>query len=107
MTTTTEMLLLIIGCAIVTWIPRVLPFIFVRSLTLPNSMMRWLSYIPVCILSALVFESLLDTRGTVVSLDWPKLITFVPTLAIALITKSLSLTVVGGVIIMAVVRLLM
>lgn len=107
MTTTTEMLRLILGCAIVTWIPRVLPFIFVRSFSLPDRMLRWLSYIPVCILSALVFESLLDTSGTVVSLDWPKLITFVPTLAIALITKSLSLTVVGGVIIMAVVRLVM
>lgn len=107
MTITTEMLLLILGCAIVTWIPRILPFIFVRSLTLPNVVLRWLGYIPVCILSALVFESLLDTSGAIVSVDWHKLITFVPTLAIALLTKSLSLTVIGGVIIMALVRFFM
>ena len=58
MTTTTSMILIIIGCAIVTWIPRAVPFMFVRSVKLPDVILRWLSFIPVCILSALVIENL-------------------------------------------------
>jgi len=105
MTTTSYMVWLIIGCALVTWLPRVIPFIFVRSVTLPDVVLKWLSFIPVCILSALVIENLIDTEsGKVVTLDWPVFITFVPTLIIALVTKSLSITVVAGVIIMAAVR---
>lgn len=107
MTISTEMLWLIIGCAIVTWLPRILPFIFVRALTLPDVVLRWLGYIPVCILSALVFESLLDTSGPIVSFHWSKVLTFVPTLAVALLTKSLSLTVITGVVVMAFVRFIL
>ncbi|MGG2084627.1 AzlD domain-containing protein [Lysinibacillus pakistanensis] len=108
MTTTAYMVWLIIGCALVTWLPRVIPFIFVRNVKLPEIILKWLSFIPVCILSALVIENLLDTdSGKVVTLNWPVFLTFVPTLIIALLTKSLSITVVAGVIIMAAVRYFM
>lgn len=108
MTTTTSMVWLIIGCALVTWLPRILPFMFVRSVKLPDVVLKWLSFIPVCILSALVIENLLDTESqSYVTLNWPVFFAFVPTLGIALITKSLSITVVAGVIIMAAVRFFM
>jgi len=108
MTTTAYMVWLIIGCALVTWLPRVIPFIFVRNVKLPEIVLKWLSFIPGCILSALVIENLLDTdSGKVVTLNWPVFLTFVPTLIIALLTKSLSITVVAGVIIMAAVRYFM
>lgn len=108
MTTTASMVWLIFGCALVTWLPRVIPFMFVRSVKLPDVLLKWLSFIPICILSALVIENLLDTESkNYVTLDWPVFITFVPTLIIALFTKSLSITVVAGVIIMAAVRFLM
>ncbi|MGE7842205.1 AzlD domain-containing protein [Lysinibacillus sp. NPDC093712] len=108
MTTTASMIWLIIGCALVTWLPRIIPFMFVRSVKLPDVVLKWLSFIPVCILSALVIENLLDTESkSFVTLDWPVFLTFVPTLIIALVTKSLSITVVAGVIIMAAVRFIM
>lgn len=108
MTTTTSMVWLIIGCALVTWLPRIIPFMFVRSVKLPDIVLKWLRFIPVCILSALVIENLLDTESkSYVTLDWPVFITFVPTLGIALMTKSLSITVVAGVMIMAAVRFFM
>ena len=108
MTTTFSMVWLIIGCALVTWLPRILPFIFVRNVKLPDDVLKWLRYIPVCILSALVIENLLDTESQrYVTLDWPVFFTFLPTLGIALITKSLSITVIAGVLIMAAVRFLM
>ncbi len=60
MTTTLAMVLIILGCAVVTWLPRVIPFMLVRSVQLPDVVLRWLTYIPVCILSALVIESLIE-----------------------------------------------
>lgn len=100
----TSMLFLLIGCALVTWLPRVLPFIFVRKMTLPTVVMRWLAYIPVCILSALVISSLFTTTGRIVSINWPLFAAFIPTLIVAIWTKSLSITVIVGVITMAVFR---
>lgn len=102
--TTTSMILLVIGAGLVTWIPRVVPFIFVRSVTLPDVVLKWLSFIPVSILSALVIENLLNTEEAVVTLDLPVVAAFLPTLAVALWTKSLSFTVIVGVVSMAVVR---
>lgn len=102
--TTWAMVLLILGCAVVTWIPRVLPFVFVKNIAMPDIVLRWLAYIPVCILSALVIESLLDAEGSFVTLDWLAVAAFIPTLAVAVWTKSLSKTVVVGVLTMMVLR---
>lgn len=104
MTTTLSMFLLIMGCALVTWLPRIIPFILVRNIELPNIVLRWLQFIPVCILSALVFQSLLNTEGTVVTLNWESTIAFIPTLFVAIFTKSLSKTVVVGVLTVAILR---
>ncbi|CAM5190614.1 Branched-subunit amino acid transport protein OS=Ureibacillus acetophenoni OX=614649 GN=SAMN05877842_101220 PE=4 SV=1 [Ureibacillus acetophenoni] len=104
MTTTLGMVLIILGCAIVTWLPRVIPFMLVRSVQLPDVVLRWLKYIPVCILSALVIESLLDAENGFVTLDWINVAAFIPTVLVAIFTKSLSQTVVAGVVTMAIVR---
>lgn len=98
---------LIVGCAVVTWIPRILPFIFVKNVELPDVVMRWLKYIPVCILSALVFESLFVEGERFVVPDWQSVAAFIPTLITALVTKSLSWTVIVGVVSMALVRLIL
>lgn len=104
MTTSFAMILLMLGCAVVTWFPRVIPFILVRNIELPDVVLRWLSYIPVCILSALVLESLFKSNGSIVTLDWLNVVAFIPTLFVAIYTKSLSKTVVVGVITMAILR---
>ena len=98
-------LLLMLGCALVTWVPRVVPFILVRNLQLPDVVLRWLAYIPVCILSALVLESLFEAEDHFVTFDWLNLFAFIPTIAVAIWTKSLSKTVIVGVITMAIIRL--
>ncbi|ADP31051.1 AzlD domain-containing protein [Bacillus atrophaeus] len=99
------MLWLILGCAIVTVIPRIVPFIFVRSVQLPEVVLKWLSYIPICILTALVAENMLIETENAVELDWTVLLAMLPTLLTALWTKSLSATVIIGVISMAFIRL--
>ncbi len=104
MTVNWTIFLIIVGCALVTMIPRVLPFLVVRNMVLPQPVMKWLSYIPVCIFTALVVESMLDKQGTTLHIEWPAVIVLVPTLLVAIKTKSLSMTVVVGVVCMAIVR---
>ncbi|STY44955.1 Predicted membrane protein [Listeria grayi] len=52
-------LLAVIGCGIVTWLPRVAPFMLVRKWDLPEVVMQYLSYVPLCILTALFIQGLL------------------------------------------------
>lgn len=97
---------ILVGSALVTLLPRILPFIFVRQFELPGPFLRWLSYIPVCILTALVVdELLLESEIGAIHLNTTALIAIIPTLIVALATKSLSLTVLTGVIVMAIIRL--
>ena len=104
MTTSFYMISLIAGCALVTWIPRILPFTIVKNIKIPSIFLKWLNYIPVCILSALVVDSFLNSETTL-RLNWQNIIAFLPTLFVAVWTKSLSFTVLIGVVTMALLRL--
>lgn len=106
MTTSVAMVLLILGCALVTWIPRILPFILVKNMNMPKIVLRWLAYIPVCILSALVIEGFFVKEEAFVTVQWLNVMAFIPTLFVALLTKSLSKTVIAGVVTMAGLRLM-
>ena len=103
MMTSFYMVSLIIGCAVVTWVPRILPFTIVKTIIIPDIFIRWLSYIPVCILTALVIDSFLH-KDESLRLDTQYIIAFIPTLIIAWWTKSLSITVIVGVLSMALLR---
>ncbi|MGG3124096.1 AzlD domain-containing protein (plasmid) [Priestia megaterium] len=94
-------LLVIIGCALVTIIPRILPFAVVRNLTLPQPVLKWLSYVPICILTALVVQNFIIQENHSLKINWPVIIVIIPVLLIAVRTKSLSITVISGVILMA------
>ncbi|MDQ0205716.1 branched-subunit amino acid transport protein [Alkalicoccobacillus murimartini] len=97
---------ILIGCALVTIIPRILPFIFVRKLELPESFLKWLSYIPICILTALVMDELLmESEHGSIRLDFTAFFAGIPTLFVAIWTKSLSYTVITGVVAMALIRI--
>ena len=97
-------LLIIIGCAIVTIIPRIIPFVVVRKMKLPEKVTKWLSFIPVCIFTALIIDSFILETETFVTIDWRVLLAIVPTLLIAIWTKNLSVTVLVGIVCMATVR---
>ena len=90
--------------ALVTVIPRILPFILVRNLRLPDAVMKWLYFVPVCILTALVIENMLMQEQSRLSIDWPVLLILLPTAIIAYKYRSLSMTVVSGVLLMAIYR---
>lgn len=105
MTIDVKILVVIIASAVVTLIPRILPFIIVRKVTFPAAVTKWLSFIPVSILTALTVGSFVTKEKSFISIDWLVLTAIMPTLMVALWTKKLSVTVIAGIIFMAVIRL--
>jgi len=59
----TAVLLTIIGMTLVTYGPRVAPVLLLASRTLPGPVVRWLSYVPTAVLSAMLFPALLLPEG--------------------------------------------
>ena len=55
-------LLVILLSALVTWIPRVLPFILVKYKGLPLMVERFLKYLPVSIIFALILSSVTNAK---------------------------------------------
>ncbi|MCC8302571.1 AzlD domain-containing protein [Bacillus sp. ICE1] len=106
MSISTQMIWIILGCMIVTLVPRIVPFIFVRNIQMPELALKWLSFIPLCILTALVMESMIVKTNSALTFDWKAMIVLIPTLLCAMRTKSLSITVITGVVLMAAVRLI-
>jgi branched-subunit amino acid transport protein len=97
--------LTIIGMALVTYIPRLVPVYFLSSRSLPPLAVAWLRYVPVAVLAAMLFPSLLVQEGQVVLgpgniFLWAAL----PTLLVAVKTRSLFGSVVVGMILVAAAR---
>ena len=99
-------LLIIIGSGIVTLLPRVIPLVFLNNVKLKKSVINWLNYIPVAVLSALLAQELLLSNGQISILNNEKLLAALPTFLVAILTKSLLVTVVVGVISMLVIKLI-
>ena len=99
-------LLAILLSALVTWIPRVLPFILVKYKGLPPMVERFLKYLPVSIIFALILSSITNAKtGQLPSFKWLDLLAIFPTTYIAFKYKNLILTVICGVILVALLRL--
>ena len=99
-------LLAILLSALVTWIPRILPFILVKYKGLPPMAERFLKYLPVSIIFALILSSVTNAKtGQLPSFKWLDLMAVFPTTYIAFKYKNLILTVICGVILVALLRL--
>jgi len=57
-------LLTILGMTLATYIPRMVPMVALAAKSLPEPMVRWLSYVPTAVLSAMLFPSLLLRDGS-------------------------------------------
>lgn len=99
-------ILMLLGCSLVTAIPRMLPFLVMRNMQISEPVLKWLSYIPLCIFSALIIESFMTNGAQGFQIHWLELVAVIATLIISLITRSLLWTVILGVVIMALLRLI-
>lgn len=103
----TYVMLIILGSAIVTFIPRVLPLVLLSKLELPEWGMRWLSHVPVAVMAALVGqELLLEDEQLALFHGNLELLAALPTFLVAVYTRSLLGTVVVGIVTMMVLRFL-
>lgn len=92
-----DYLWLLLGMGIVTYLPRVLPLVLLAERDLPQGFRDWLSLIPVAILAALLAPGLLiDSSAQALSFGKPELLAAIPTLLLALRTRSLGTPVIFG-----------
>lgn len=85
----TELLWCIAGCAVVTALPRVLPVMFLSADSLPPLVLRWLSFVPVAVMAALLGpDVLVRDGGLALSLENIYLAAALPSLLVAARTKS-------------------
>ena len=94
--------------ALVTFIPRYIPFVILSRCRIPDTMKIWLSYVPVAVLAALLAPAIFAPAGTLsISLTAnPFFWASIPLFIIAYYTKNLFITVLSGMIIIALLRLI-
>lgn len=103
-----DKLVAILLCALVTWIPRVLPFVVVNKLRLPETIVRSLKFIPVCLFTSIVISMIVQPAPSdhfSFLIHWDLLFACVPTLLMAIRTQSLAKSVIVGVLSLYVIRL--
>ena len=85
-----EILALVLGCALVTAVPRVVPLVALSRLELPPWLADWLRYVPIAVLAALLTIELLSAGAA-------GLPAIMAAFAVAASTRSLLGAVIAGV----------
>ncbi|MCL6662698.1 AzlD domain-containing protein [Paenibacillus amylolyticus] len=99
---------IIMGSALLTFIPRVLPLMLFSKIQIPMWLLRWLEYVPVAVMAALIGQELFMSDNQLVPITqnaalWASL----PTIAVAIWTRSLLGTVLVGIVAMMILRYVM
>lgn len=98
-------LAVIIGSGIVTIIPRILPLMILSRFQLPQWAERWLSHVPVAVMTTLLAQELLLSNGKFSIMENRlELLAAIPAFVVALATRSLLGTVVIGIVAMMAAR---
>jgi branched-subunit amino acid transport protein len=101
------------GMLAVTYVPRALPVLLLSSRKLPKALVSWLSYVPVAVLAAMLFPSLLIPEGQAggqqidLGLDNLFLWAAIPTLIVAWKRRSFFGAVIVGMVVVAGARLVL
>ena len=96
----------LIGMAVVTYLPRLLPAWYLRNKKLPPFLVAWLRYVPIAVLSALLLPALLIQEDTLnFSLSNLYLWAAIPAIWVTWRTKSMFATVITGMLLVALARL--
>ncbi len=100
--------LTMVGMGLVTYLPRLLPAWFLRGRKLHPFIEAWLKYVPFAVLAALLLPSLLISEGQL-NLAWSNLYLWaaLPAGLTAWKTRSMFATVLVGMAVVAIVRLIL
>ncbi len=98
----TSIWLMIIGVSLVSLLPRILPVVLFSRYEFPELLKRWLSFVAPAVLGALTALSVLAPEGDIdISIYNKYFWAFIPTLLVAIKTKSLFYSLLVGIVIMA------
>ncbi|MDX9849947.1 MAG: AzlD domain-containing protein [Anaerolineaceae bacterium] len=101
----TNVLITLVGMALVTYLPRLIPAWVLRDKQLPAFLVAWLRYVPVAVLAALLLPSLLIENNQInFSASNLYLWAAIPAGWVAWKKKSLFGTVIVGMLVVALVR---
>ena len=89
----TELILLVVLMALVTYFPRMLPLVFLRDISLPPFFRSTLQFVPYAILGALIFPGALYSTGNLQT----ALAGIVGSVVLALLRLNLVFVVLGGI----------
>ena len=99
-------LMAIVFSSLVSWIPRVIPFILAKYKGLPPIVERFLKFLPVSIIFALILSSVVTGKiGSFPQIKWLDFLAVFPTALVAFRYRKLLGTVIFGVVLIAVLRL--
>lgn len=94
-----DILLIILGAALVTFVPRVLPLMLLSRIALPEWGVRWLNHVPIAVMAALIGQEIFLQDGKWSPLTSNiELLAALPTFLVAVKTRSLLGTVVVGIV---------
>lgn len=98
----TSIWIMILGVSVVSLLPRILPVALFSRYEFPELLKRWLSYIAPAVLGGLTALSVLAPEGAVdISIHNRYIWAFIPTLLVAIKTKSLFYSLLVGIVTMA------
>ncbi|MFO8192720.1 MAG: AzlD domain-containing protein [Bacillota bacterium] len=102
-----ETALLIFLMTAVTYLPRVIPAVILSRRRLPRAVTLWLSYVPVAVMAAILAPALFVPAGELdLSLQAnPAFWVSIPVFALALRTRNLFITVIVGMVLIALLRM--
>lgn len=92
-----KFLLVVIGMSVVTYIPRLMPALGLSNKKLPVWLLKFLEFIPVTVISALLVPSIM-IRDNKLSLLNPYVYAAIPTLFAAYKSKNIVIPVVVGLV---------
>ena len=99
--------LLIASMALVTYVPRYLPFALAGRVELPATLQRALDFVPIAVLTAIVAQASLIEAGKVnLSLGNFHALAALAAFLVAALTRKLFLTIVTGLLCFVLLRLL-
>ena len=90
--------LVMVLTGLINFIFRISMFSGFRNIHVPPSFHRYVNYVPISVLSAIIASSLVAHNGHQISYDVEKLIAALVAVAFALLTKSVSATLIVGLV---------
>lgn len=103
----TKTITLILLAALANWLPKMFPYFLVKWAKPPQKVLAFLSYLPSCIMFALLLSSVTQTSpGQLPQIKWGEALALLPTYLILKKYNTIVLTVLVGVGTVAVFRFL-